>query len=218
MANNENKKNITELVFILDRSGSMGGLEDDTIGGFNSMIDRQRAEEADAFVTTVLFDNVSETVHDREKLSDVKPMTRKEYFVRGCTALLDAVGDTIVHISDIHKYARPEDVPERTLFVITTDGMENASRRYTAPAVKKLVEEKKAGGWEFIFIGANIDSVECASNYGIAPEYAVNYHADKKGTAKIYDAVGKAVGCAMRRAPLDAAWREDADEDFNSRK
>ncbi len=215
----ENKTNkITELVFILDRSGSMGGLEDDTVGGFNSMIDRQRSEGSDAFVTTVLFNSVSETVHDRVKLSDVKPMTRKDYFVGGCTALLDAVGDTIVHISGIHKYARPEDVPERTLFVITTDGMENSSRRYTAPAVKKLIEEKKELGWEFIFIGANIDSVECASSYGIEPEYAVNYHADKKGTAKIFDAVGKAVGCAMRCAPLDSAWREEVDEDFANRK
>ena len=215
---NENKKNITELVFILDRSGSMGGLEDDTIGGFNSMIDRQRGEDSEAYVTTVLFDNVSETIHDRVNLSDVKPMTRKEYFVRGCTALLDAVGDTIVHISDIHKYARPDDVPVKTLFVITTDGMENASRKYSADAVKKMIEEKKECGWEFIFIGANIDAVQCASNYGITPEYAVNYHADKKGTAKVYEAVGRAVGCAMRRAPLDGAWREDADEDFKSRQ
>ncbi len=217
MANNENKKNVTELVFILDRSGSMGGLEDDTIGGFNSMIDRQRGEGSDAYVTTVLFDNVNETVHDRVPLAAVCPMTRKEYYVRGCTALLDAVGDTINHISDIHKYARPEDIPARTLFVITTDGMENASRKYTASAVKKMIEAKKEAGWEFIFIGANIDAVECAADYGIAPEYAVNYHADKKGTAKVYDAVGKAVGCAMRSAPLGYAWREEADEDFNGR-
>ena len=213
----ENKK-ITELVFILDRSGSMGGLEDDTIGGFNSMIERQRSEGSEAYVTTVLFDNVNETIYDRVKLSDVKPMTRKEYFVRGCTALIDAIGDTVGHISDIHKYARAEDVPERTLFVITTDGMENASRKHSASEVRKMIEEKKECGWEFIFIGANIDAVETASNYGIAPEYAVDYHADKKGTAKVYEAVGKAVGCAMRCAPLDSSWREEADEDFKKRK
>lgn len=211
------KKNLTELVMILDRSGSMGGLEADTIGGFNSMIERHRKDGDDAFVTTVLFDNLIETVHDRERLSEIRPMTEDDYFVRGCTALLDAVGDTVKHISDIHRYARPEDVPARTLFVITTDGLENASRKYTADEVRRMIGEKKASGWEFIFIGANIDAIETAAAYGIDRQHAVNYHADGKGTSKIFRAMEKAVGCAMRAAPLDASWREEADEDFSTR-
>ena len=213
----ETANELTELVFILDRSGSMGGLEDDTIGGFNSMIERQKSEGKEAYVTTVLFDNVNETVHDRVKLDKISPMTRKEYFVRGCTALMDAVGDTVNHISDIHKYARTEDVPGKTMFVITTDGMENASRKYTKSDIKKLIEAKKELGWEFIFIGANIDAAETAAGYGIAPECAVDYHADKLGTRRVYEAVGNAVKCAMSRAPLGSSWREDADKDFASR-
>lgn len=207
----------TELVFILDRSGSMAGLEEDTIGGFNSMIDRQRGE-GEAYVTTVLFDNVSETVHDRVKLSEVPEMTKKDYFVRGCTALLDALGETITHISDIHKYARGEDVPERTMFVITTDGMENASRKYSREDVRRLIDAKREAGWQFIFIGANIDSVTTAAEYGISEEFAVNYHADGKGTAKVFRAVGKAVDCCMRCAPMTSSWREEVDEDYESRK
>ncbi|MBP5633293.1 MAG: VWA domain-containing protein, partial [Clostridia bacterium] len=162
--NNAKKRpenNTTELVFILDRSGSMGGLETDTIGGFNSLIERQKKEEGECFVSTVLFDNESEVIHDRVKLSEIKPMTEKEYYVRGCTALIDAIGGAIHHISNIHKYARPEDVPAHTMFVITTDGMENASRHYSSDEVKKMVEKhKEKDGWEFLFIGANIDSVE----------------------------------------------------------
>ncbi|MBR6917763.1 MAG: hypothetical protein IKN38_06220 [Clostridia bacterium] len=208
---------LAELVFILDRSGSMGGLEDDTIGGFNSMIERQKGEGS-ALVTTVLFDNVNETVHDRVKLSDVKPMTRKEYFVRGCTALMDAIGDTVTHISDIHKYARPEDVPARTLFVITTDGLENASVKYRRADIKRLIEQKKELGWEFLFIGANIDSVVTAEQYGINADCAVDYHADSKGTATVFSALGKAVNCAMKAAPLDTScWREEILEDFEGR-
>ena len=157
------KNNITELVFILDRSGSMGGLESDTIGGFNSMIEKQKRESGTAYVTTILFDHEIERLHDRLPLEEVRPMTGEDYTVRGCTALLDALGDTILHIADIHKYARKEDVPDNTVFVITTDGMENASRRYGSREIKKLIEkQKKRCGWEFLFIGANIDAVETA--------------------------------------------------------
>ena len=154
------RKGLTELVFILDRSGSMSGLEADTIGGFNSMLERQRREPGQALVSTILFDNVSEVLHDRVDLREIRPMTDRDYTVRGCTALLDAVGGAIHHIGNVHKYARPEDVPEHTLFVITTDGMENASRRYTTEHVKRMIEhEKEKYGWEFLFLGANIDAV-----------------------------------------------------------
>ena len=153
------KNNITELVFILDRSGSMSGLEGDTIGGFNSMIEKQRRQEGECYVSTVLFDNFSEVIHDRVKLSEIKNMTEDDYYVRGCTALIDAIGSAIHHIANVHKYARPEDVPEHTMFVIMTDGMENASHRYSSDKVKKMIEcEKERYGWEFLFIGANIDS------------------------------------------------------------
>ena len=167
------KTNLTELVFILDRSGSMQGLEKDTIGGFNAMLEKQKKEPGEALVSTVLFDDRIEVLHDRVKLGEVRPITEKEYCVRGCTALLDAVGGAIRHIGNIHKYARPEDVPERTLFVITTDGMENASRRYTADKVRRMIEhEKEKYGWEFLFLGANIDAVETAGSLGIAPDRA----------------------------------------------
>ena len=210
------KKNLTELVFILDRSGSMGGLEDDTIGGFNSMIERQRGQEGEVLVSTVLFDNVSEVIHDRVSLDKIKSMTREDYYVRGCTALIDAIGGAIHHISNIHKYARAEDVPEHTMFVITTDGMENASRRYTSDDVKKMIEQKKENGWEFLFIGANIDAVETAAQFGIPKERSVNYHADKRGTRVLYDSVANAVGC-MRKGALDDSWCEPIEADFESR-
>ena len=211
------KNNITEIVFILDRSGSMGGLESDTIGGFNSMIGKQKKEDGECYVTTVLFDSVVETLHDRVKLSEIKKMTDKEYFVRGSTALLDAIGRTIKHISDIHKYVREEDVPAHTIFVITTDGMENSSREYSSDKVKKMIEKKKEKGWEFLFLGANIDAVSTARSFGIEKEHAVNYHCDAKGTAINFACVGKAVSSMRAKGKMDETWREEIDADYSSR-
>ena len=212
------KNNITELVFILDRSGSMAGLEQDTIGGFNAMIEKQKKEDGECYISTVLFDNVSEVLHDRVRLSDIKPMTDKEYTVRGCTALIDAIGSAIHHIGNIHKYARPEDVPEHTMFIITTDGMENASQRYSSDEVKKMIErQKEKYGWEFLFIGANIDAVETARRYGINEDRAVNYNADAKGTGILYESVACAVSNVRRCASLDNSWREKMDKDYEKR-
>lgn len=212
------KNNITELVFILDRSGSMSGLESDTIGGFNALIEKQRKQDGECFVSTVLFDNVSEVLYDRVKLSEIKPMTDDDYTVRGCTALIDAIGGAIHHIGNIHKYARPEDVPEHTMFVITTDGLENASHKYSSDEVKKMVErQKEEYGWEFIFIGANIDSVETAKNFGIGADHAVNYHADHRGTKVVFDAVSETV-CMMRESKPLAGWSDKINKDYNSRK
>lgn len=212
------KNNITELVFILDRSGSMAGLESDTIGGFNSMIQKQKKEDGECFVSTVLFDNESEVLHDRIKLDDVPEMTDDDYIVRGCTALIDAIGDAIHHIGNIHKYARPEDVPENTMFVITTDGMENASHRYNSEEVKKMIErQKEEFGWEFLFIGANIDAVETAARYGIGSDRAVNYNSDSKGTEILYASVTNAVSRVRARMSLDADWCEEINADFKER-
>lgn len=213
------KNNITELVFILDRSGSMSGLESDTIGGFNSMIEKQKKQDGECFVSTIFFDDVSEVLHDRVKLADIQKMTDTDYTVRGCTALIDALGDAIRHIGNIHKYARPEDVPEHTMFVITTDGQENASHRYTSEQVKNLIEhQKEKYGWEFLFIGANIDAVETAKRYGISHDRAVNYKADEKGTRVLYETVADAV-CNVRACqPLQSNWSENIEEDFKERK
>ena len=213
------KKNLTEIVFILDRSGSMAGLEDDTIGGFNAMIEKQKAEEGVALVSTVLFDHLSEVIHDRVELQKIRPMTRREYYVRGCTALLDAVGQAIHHIGNVHKYAREEDRPEKTLFVITTDGMENASREYTYDRVRRMIQrQKERHDWEFIFLGANIDAAREAARFGIDADRAANYHADHRGTAVIYEAVSDAV-CNFRACqPMGADWRKRVDEDYESRK
>ena len=213
------KNNITELVFILDRSGSMAGLEGDTIGGFNSLIEKQMQQDGACYVSTILFDNESQVLHDRVKLEDVKPMTDRDYTVRGCTALLDAIGGAIRHIANIHRYARPEDVPEHTVFVITTDGMENASRRYDAERVRRMIEhEKEKYGWEFLFLAANIDAVTTAKRYGIGADRAVNYHADRRGTGIIYDTVSEAVCQVRANAPLAESWSRPIDEDYESRK
>ena len=215
---NEMNNNVTELVFILDRSGSMAGLESDTIGGFNAMIEKQKKQDGLCWVSTVLFANESRVVHDRVRLEEVRPMTEDDYVVGGCTALIDAIGDAIHHVTNVHKYARAEDVPAHTVFVITTDGMENASRKYGAAEVRKKIKAmQEERGWEFLFIGANIDAVETASRFGIAQDRAVNYHADKKGTRVVYECVGKALGCVRANAPMSAKWSEEIAEDFASR-
>ena len=213
------KKNLTELVMILDRSGSMGGLESDTIGGYNSMLKKQREEDGEVLVSTVLFDDRSEVLYDRVPLEKMPQMTEKEYYVRGCTALLDAVGGAIHHIASVHKYAREEDRPEKTIFVITTDGLENASREYSYGRVKKMVEQQKEKyGWEFLFLGANIDAIETAGRFGISADRAANYNSDREGTALNYEVLAETV-CKMRvaAAPIDAGWKKRIDEDYQRR-
>lgn len=188
------RKGLTEVVFILDRSGSMSGLEADTIGGFNSMIRKQKNEEGEALISTVLFDDNAEVIHDRVKLSKIEPMNENQYYVKGCTALLDALGGAIHHIGNVHKYSRDEDRPEKTLFIITTDGMENSSHKYSYEKIKAMVQrQKRRFGWEFLFLGANIDAIEVASRFGIAPNRAVNYESDSKGTELNYKVLNEAV-------------------------
>ena len=203
------RKGLTEVVFILDRSGSMRGLEADTIGGFNSMIEKQKKEEGEAYISTVLFDDRTEVLYDRVAVGKVEPMNDRQYYVRGCTALLDALGGAIHHIANIHKYAREEDRPEKTLFIITTDGMENASRIYTYDKVKKMAEEEKEKyGWEFLFLGANIDAIEVAGRFGIGADRAINYECDSKGTALNYQVLSDTVSAVRRsksRAEMDKA-------------
>ena len=212
------KKNLTEIVFILDRSGSMAGLEDDTIGGFNAMIEKQKQEPGEALVSTVLFDNESEVIHDRVNIQEIEPMTRKEYYVRGCTALLDAVGSAIHHIGNVHKYAREEDRPEKMLFVITTGGMENASRKYTYDRLKTMIErQKEKYGWEFLFLGANIDAAREAARFGISADRTANYHADSEGTTVIYEAVSEAVCNVRASRPMTADWKKKVDADYRKR-
>lgn len=213
------KKNLTELVMILDRSGSMSGLEADTIGGYNAMLEKQRKMEGEVLVSTVLFDDRIDVIHDRLGLDEVPKMTDKEYYVRGCTALLDAVGSAIHHIANVHKYAREEERPEKTIFVITTDGMENASRRYTYEKVKKMVEhEKEKYGWEFLFLGANMDAIEVAGRFGIHEDRAVTYEADREGTLLNYQVVSETVG-QMRcsSAPVGAGWKKAIEDDVKRR-
>ena len=213
------KKNLTEMVFILDKSGSMQGLEQDTIGGFNSMIEKQRAEKGEALVSTVLFANESAVLHDRVDIQKVEPMTERQYFVGGCTALIDAMGGAIRHIGNIHKYAREEDVPEHTVFVIITDGMENASHRYSSSEVKQMVErQKEKYGWEFLFLGANIDAVETAAEYGIREERAVTFRNDHRGQRLNYDTVSKSMSRMRRNAPLQADWKAEIEKDMKERR
>ncbi len=210
---------VSELVFILDRSGSMSGLESDTIGGFNSMIEKQKQVKGKCWVTTVLFDSRSETLHDRVDLKEIRPMTERDYSVGGCTALLDALGGAIRHIAGIHRYARPEDVPEHTTFVIMTDGMENASRVYDGDRVRAMIEhEKEKYGWEFLFLGANIDAVKTAARYGIGADRAVNYNADRIGTRVAYEAVADTICMARMNMPIAADWDRKIREDDEKRK
>ena len=213
------KKNLTELVFILDRSGSMHGLETDTIGGFNAMLEQQKQAEGEALVSTVLFSSDSTVIHDRVPVEKVNPLTEREYRVGGCTALLDAIGGAIHHIGNVHKYAREEDRPEKTLFVITTDGMENASRRYTAERVREMIERQKAKyDWEFLFLGANIDAVETARQFGIGEDRAVTYQCDKEGTALNYEVISETV-CNFRAAkPIAADWKTRIETDRKNRR
>ncbi len=213
------KKNLTEMVFILDKSGSMAGLEADTIGGFNGMIERQKQAEGEALVSTVLFSNESTVLHDRLDIREVEPMTGKQYFVGGSTALIDALGGAIHHIGNVHKYAREEDRPEHTIFVITTDGMENASHRYTSDEVKQMVSrQKEKYGWEFLFLGANIDAVEAAARYGIREDRAVTFRSDSAGQRLNYRVVSDAIECCRSSAPLTREWKKDIEKDFEERK
>ena len=215
------KKGLTEMVFILDRSGSMGGLEKDTIGGFNSLIEKQKKEEGEALVSTVLFDNYQEVLHDRIPLDEIGRMTEEEYYVRGCTALLDAIGGAINHIGNVHKYAREEDVPEKTIFVITTDGLENASSRYSYRDVKKMIKrQEEKYGWEFLFLGANIDVAKESGRLGIRADRAVRYVNDSEGVELNYAAVGCAVSAlrSMKNtAEFDGSWKESIEKDFKKR-
>ena len=211
------KQNITELVFILDRSGSMAGLEQDTIGGFNAMIEKQKKLDDPCYVSTFLFDHESKILHDRVELKEVKNMTQADYAVRGCTALFDAVGEAISHISDIHRYIRKEDVPQKTLFVITTDGMENSSHSYSREQIQQMIEAKKELGWEFIFLGANMDAVVTAGGLGIEKSRAVTYHSDSKGTKCLYRTVSDAVCSVRMGAPLPSSWSDNLKQDYEKR-
>lgn len=214
-------KNATEIVFVLDRSGSMSGLEADTIGGFNSTLAQNKTSDTAALASTVLFDHVSEVIHDRIPIDDVPPLTEKECFVRGNTALLDAVGDAVRHIRNVHKYAREEDRPAKTLVVLTTDGMENSSTRYTYADIKKLLTEQKKRGWEFLFLGANIDSEAVAERIGVDRRRAVRYHNDSRGNAAKFRSASEFVSCAMAApslADITDEWREAVDRDYESRK
>lgn len=213
------KKNLSEIVFLLDRSGSMSGLEKDTIGGFNAMIEKQKKEEGKALISTVLFDHEMKVLHDRVPVQDVKPISEKDYQVRGCTALLDAMGGAIHHISNVHKYARNEDVPEHTIFVITTDGMENASSHYSSSKVRTMVErQKEKYGWEFLFLGANMDAIAAAKDFGIEEDKAVEYRSDDIGTRLNYAVMSEAI-CEFRtKGTVEKSWKQKIEDDRKNRK
>ena len=212
------KKNLTEAVFILDRSGSMRSLTADTIGGFNSMLEKQKEGEGECLVSTVLFNSCSEVLHDRVPIEKVKEMTEKEYVASGSTALIDAMGDAIKHIKDVHKYIREEDVPEHTIFIITTDGYENSSHKYSSDEVKKMVEAQKEKGWEFIFLGANIDAVETARAYGISEDRSVSFINDRKGIRKNYDSISGVMSCMRTNNEVPADWADEIKADYKKRK
>ena len=213
------KTNRMELVFILDRSGSMCGLEADTIGGYNALLEKQKKEAGEARVTTVLFDDRCEVLHDRIEIDGLAPITDREYYVRGSTALLDAVGTTIQKIMNAQRYTAPDKRADKVLFVITTDGYENASREYDYARVKSMIEKQKEKyGWEFLFLGANIDAAATAGRFGIAPERAVNYHADSEGTRLNYEVVSEAVSQMRCDMPLAANWKSRIESDYQSRK
>ena len=213
------KKNLSEIVFLLDRSGSMSGLEKDTIGGFNAMIEKQKKEEGEALISTILFDHEMKVLHDRVKVQDVKPISEKDYQVRGCTALLDAMGGAIHHIGNVHKYARNEDVPEHTIFVITTDGMENASSYYSSSKVRTMVErQKEKYGWEFLFLGANMDAIAAAKDFGIEEDKAVEYRSDDIGTRLNYAVMNEAI-CEFRtKGTVEKSWKQKIENDRKNRK
>jgi uncharacterized protein YegL len=213
------KKDLTELVFILDRSGSMAGLVEDTIGGFNSMIEKQKNEEGECLVSVVLFDNDSEVLFDRVPVKDIPELTRRQYSPRGCTALMDAIGGAIHHIGNVHKYAREEDVPEKTVFVITTDGMENASRMYGDDRVRAMIRhEQDKYGWEFLFLGANIDAVETARQYGLKDGRAVRYHNDREGIKLNYEVVSETIAQVRATKSVPEGWLKDIEKDYRERE
>ena len=211
------ENNVTELVFILDKSGSMAGMESDTIGGFNAMIEKQRAQEGKVYVSTVLFSNSSQVLHDRVELESIEPLTEKDYQVGGCTALLDAIGGAVTHIRNIHKYARKEDVPAHTVFIITTDGMENASREFSSKKIKEMISEQEEKGWEFLFVAANIDAVETANNLGIRKERAANYSV-KEDTCLMFDEMSETICSFRKTGKIRENWSTKLETNKNDRK
>lgn len=212
------KKGLTEMVFILDRSGSMGGLEEDTIGGYNSMLEKQKKEPGEAIITTVIFDDKYELLHDRINLRGISPITDKEYFVRGSTALLDAIGKTINKIGNAQKHTVEEERAEQVMIIITTDGMENASQEFSYERVRKMIEHQKSNySWEFIFLGANIDAIETAERFGIDKDRAVNYNSDSIGTQLNYEVMSEAISCMRSSHSISENWKERIDEDFKKR-
>ena len=210
--------NLTEIVFILDRSGSMAGLEDDTIGGFNAMVEKQKKGPGEVIVSAVLFSDGCQVLYDRVELGKIEPMTEQQYQVGGCTALLDAIGGAVHHIANVHKYAREEDRPGKTIFVITTDGMENASRSYTYEEVQRMVrKEQEKYGWEFLFLGANMDAISAARSFGIREDRAVRYRRDSAGTRLNYEVVGETITHFRGKREIDADWSAPIREDVRKR-
>ena len=210
-------KDLTEVVFIIDESGSMHGLEGDTVGGFNSTVDKQKKLEGECLVSTVMFNTRSRVIHDRVNIRDIKEMASADYCPSGSTALIDALGDSIRHIKMVHRYIREEDVPSKTMFVITTDGMENASRKYSLSEVKKMIEERKENGWEFVFLAANIDAAETARSYGIDADSCVDYVNDAKGNQLKYACMCEAITSVRTSKKLSKNWKKKSEEDFKNR-